>query len=311
MRRPSSTRRGHALALAARPRPWPAWGTTRLKLPGLAGARPRGRPGLHRAPADLLVGAPDPRAVAGRLDVPRRSTSVQQDVRRRAPPRHARRRRRVLLARPGRLRGRLVPHVAAPRIRPRPRRSPGWCVVATVPAALVGSALEDPIAGAPRGAVADRDPPRRVRAVLYWADRRPDGLGEVSLGGALLVGLAQCLALAPGVSRSGITITAGALPRARPRRRRAPLVPPARADHARRGPVQGRYRRRCSADLPSGTTGPFVVGVLASAGTGLSRSCGCSTTCAATPTRVFVVYRVVVAIAILLVIATGVRSATF
>lgn len=34
-------------------------------------------------------------------------------------------------------------------------------------------------------------------------------VGEMSYGGALFVGLAQCLALIPGTSRSGITMTAG------------------------------------------------------------------------------------------------------
>jgi undecaprenyl-diphosphatase len=37
------------------------------------------------------------------------------------------------------------------------------------------------------------------------------GIERVGLGDALAVGLAQCLALVPGVSRSGITITAGLL----------------------------------------------------------------------------------------------------
>jgi undecaprenyl-diphosphatase len=48
--------------------------------------------------------------------------------------------------------------------------------------------------------------------VLWWADAtssKKRDLPGMDLRGALLIGLAQMLALVPGVSRSGITITAG------------------------------------------------------------------------------------------------------
>jgi undecaprenyl-diphosphatase len=48
--------------------------------------------------------------------------------------------------------------------------------------------------------------------LLYLADRfgqKIKSLGAMSLKDALLIGLAQCLALIPGTSRSGVTITAG------------------------------------------------------------------------------------------------------
>ena len=46
--------------------------------------------------------------------------------------------------------------------------------------------------------------------VLWGADRKPQNfdLKNLSVKSALIIGLAQCLALVPGVSRSGITMTA-------------------------------------------------------------------------------------------------------
>jgi undecaprenyl-diphosphatase len=88
----------------------------------------------------------------------------------------------------------------------------GWIiVVASIPAAIIGAAFQS--------AIEDRlGRPWQIAIllavfgiVLWWADRRPErnDLGKLSLRQGLLVGLAQSLALAPGVSRSGITITAG------------------------------------------------------------------------------------------------------
>jgi len=50
--------------------------------------------------------------------------------------------------------------------------------------------------------------------LLYVADRQPEhahSIEKMSFRQAIVVGLAQCLALIPGVSRSGIAMTAGRL----------------------------------------------------------------------------------------------------
>lgn len=50
--------------------------------------------------------------------------------------------------------------------------------------------------------------------VLYIADKRPQGdavVEDFTIKSALIYGLMQCIALIPGVSRSGITMTAGRL----------------------------------------------------------------------------------------------------
>ena len=102
--------------------------------------------------------------------------------------------------------------IASPRSRRPTSALRGAIALATVPAALAGAARRGRDRDAPRRAVADRDPARAVRRPPL--DRRPDaqrpeldGLGVRS--GFLGIGLAQVLALMPGVSRSGVTITAG------------------------------------------------------------------------------------------------------
>jgi undecaprenyl-diphosphatase len=188
-----------------------------------------------------------------------------------------------------------------------------WAVaIATVPAAIVGFTLEDPIAN-------HLGEPWQIAIflaafglLLGVADRRPapDGLDRVTVRKGLWVGLAQCLALMPGVSRSGITITASrflGLDRDASARFSFLLLLPITL-----GAVLFKgLTDVVLADLPSGMTGPFMVGVLASLGTGLVAILGLLDYVRRHTYDVFVVYRVVLAIAILLVIATGVRSATF
>ena len=104
------------------------------------------------------------------------------------------------------------------RIGSDPDRRVGWLLlIATVPAGLIGFLLEDVIAGTFHG---DNDAARLaiaaflvIGAVALWlADRLGSGRRQVedlSTGSALAIGLSQALALLPGISRSGATITAG------------------------------------------------------------------------------------------------------
>ncbi len=188
-----------------------------------------------------------------------------------------------------------------------------WAVViGTIPAALVGFALEDPIAN-------HLGDPWQMAILLAafglllgWADRRPgpDKLEDVTVRKGLWVGLAQCLALMPGVSRSGITITASrflGLDRDASARFSFLLLLPITL-----GAVLFKgLTDVVLADLPSGTAGPFVVGVLASLGTGLIAILGLLDYVRRHTYDVFVVYRLVLAVAILLLIVSGARSASF
>lgn len=89
-----------------------------------------------------------------------------------------------------------------------------FLVVATLPAASAGLALQEFVESHLRSPVVIATMLIAVGAVIWWADRRgrlTDGLGTLSLSGCLLIGCAQALALVPGTSRSGITIAAGLL----------------------------------------------------------------------------------------------------
>ena len=100
-------------------------------------------------------------------------------------------------------------------IKSHAQRLPFYIIVATIPAALVGKTLEAPIEELFRKSPA-------VIALLMvlfglllaFADTtgaKRWRVDKINLKFALLIGLAQCLALLPGVSRSGITITAALL----------------------------------------------------------------------------------------------------
>lgn len=90
-----------------------------------------------------------------------------------------------------------------------------WFIAAgTVPAAVAGVALKSQIETTFRGPVLMAAMLIGFGLVLWWADRRGSqvrGVESVTLADALFIGAAQAVALVPGVSRSGITITTGLL----------------------------------------------------------------------------------------------------
>ena len=188
-----------------------------------------------------------------------------------------------------------------------------WIIlVATIPAGVVGLALEDTI-------TARLGEPWQIAillavfaGVLWLVDRRPAtrAAHELSLKEGLAVGVAQALALAPGVSRSGITITAGRLLRldrdAAARLSFLLLVPTVLGAVLLKG-----VKDVLLGDLPPGWKGPFLVGVLSAWGTGLLAIQWLLDYVRRHTYGLFVVYRLVVAAIIVLLILAGARSATF
>jgi len=147
--------------------------------------------------------------------------------------------------------------------------------------------------------------------LLGYADRRPqrEDIEHVTLRHGVIIGVAQALALSPGVSRSGVTITAGrflGLTRDAAARVSFLLLVPATA-----GAVVFKGVQSAMDGLPDGVVGPMIAGTIASAIAGYLAIAGLLALVRRHSYDAFVVYRVAVGIAILLVIAADLRPATF
>jgi len=184
--------------------------------------------------------------------------------------------------------------------------------IATVPAAIVGALGESKIdqkLGQPWQIAIFL----AVFGVLLWyADRTPEDvqISDLGLWRSVLIGISQILALMPGVSRSGITITTGRFSRltrdAAARFSFLLLIPIVLGAVLYKG-----LKHVLLNPLPAGSTGPFIVGTIASAAVGLvaiDMLLGYIRRHNYSP---FVLYRLAVAVFIVVVIATGWRDATF
>ena len=205
-----------------------------------------------------------------------------------------------------------VGSVGRRRIQTSDERIAWFVLVATIPAGAAGLLGENLIAdhlGEPwqiaillaAGAL-----------LLFWADRFPQerAMGDLGLRHAVAMGFAQALALAPGVSRSGITITAGrlmGLDRDGAARFSFLLLLPT---------VLGAVVLKgvgdvLLGDLPNGWQGPFLVGTLAALGSGLLAIDWLLGYVRRHTYDVFVWYRLAAAAIIALLILSGVREAAF
>jgi undecaprenyl-diphosphatase len=196
----------------------------------------------------------------------------------------------------------------------QPDEKAAWLIVAaTIPAAVIGALAEDAIAE-------HLGEPWQIAiflavfgVLLWWVDkqsRQDRDLSELGWRHGLVIGAAQTLALAPGVSRSGITITAARYLRlSRDEAARLSfllLIPIVFGAALLKG-----VKDVLLGDLPPGWEGPFLVGTVAAAGSGLVAIWALLGYVRRHDYAVFAIYRVCVAVFVLSLIALGIRDATF
>ena len=180
-------------------------------------------------------------------------------------------------------------------------------VLATVPAALVGAVFEDSIderLGTPTIIGISLI---GFGLLMWWADQQMGRrtLDEFSTRDALLVGAAQALALNPGTSRSGITMTAArwiGFNRDAAARLSFLMSVPVIA-----GAVVLKVGKLFAEGVPDGLLTPMIVGVITSFLSGWVAVWGTLRWLRTHSFTPFVVYRVVLGIAILVVVAAGWR----
>jgi undecaprenyl-diphosphatase len=188
-------------------------------------------------------------------------------------------------------------------------------IVGSIPAGVIGllgqGAIDDFFHGASHrpGAIVVMAVLLIVFALLlWWADRTATHrrrIAELTVRDAGVIGVAQALALMPGVSRSGATLTAGLFRDLR------------RADAARFSFLLGtpliavaglKGLKDILAANPSGdeiTT--MVVGIVVSAVSGIAAISVLLRYLQRSSTAIFVIYRIVAGLLILALVATGVR----
>ena len=206
----------------------------------------------------------------------------------------------------------LFTSLARRRIETPSERVAWLIVVATIPAAIAGALGENVI-------VEHLGEPWQIAillavfAVVLWVADRAGAtrrIGDMRWRDAVTIGLVQALALAPGVSRSGITISAARFLRldrdSAARFSFLLLLPTTLGAVVWKGVTDVLL-----ADLPPGSTGPFVVGTIAAAVSGLFAIWALLGYVRRRTYSIFVAYRLVAAAAVLLLIATGVRGAEF
>jgi undecaprenyl-diphosphatase len=148
-------------------------------------------------------------------------------------------------------------------------------------------------------------------ALLLYADRLPQrrSLEGSTIRDGWYIGLSQVLALAPGTSRSGITITAArylGLDRDAAARFSFLLLIPIVA-----GATVFKAAEAIAEGLPSGVAGPMVVGTVAAAVSGYLAIAFLLRLVRTMSYAPFVYYRYAAGAAILLIVALGLRPATF
>lgn len=184
-----------------------------------------------------------------------------------------------------------------------------WCVIAgSVPIVVVGFLAKPLISGPLRNLWVVAGALILWSAVMWWAERHPrQELDEESLTlrAVVIIGLVQCIALIPGVSRSGATISAGLLLGAN--RVAATRLSFFLAIPALTG--AGLYSLK-DVDTSVVGWGQLAVGTLVSFLVAYASIAWLLQLVAKYPITFFVPYRIAAGIAVIILVASGVVSAT-
>ncbi|MGD0578896.1 MAG: undecaprenyl-diphosphate phosphatase [Bryobacteraceae bacterium] len=176
-----------------------------------------------------------------------------------------------------------------------------WMAAATVPAVIAGLLLHHAAETTLRQPLIYGSTLIGVAVLMLWAEyaaRQDKGIGHVGLWDAVYIGVAQAVALIPGVSRSGITITAGlsrGYDRASAARFSFLLSTPAIAGAA----LLTAYKLHKAGGIPPRMHTAFVVGLLVSAFSGTLVVAFLMRFLRRNTMRIFVLYRVVLGILII------------
>jgi undecaprenyl-diphosphatase len=184
-------------------------------------------------------------------------------------------------------------------------------LVGSIPIGIVGLAFRDQVEGPLRSLWVVGTALIVWSGVLWLADRAATeerGEDEFAMPDALTMGVTQCVALIPGVSRSGATIAAGlfrGLDRVTVTRISFFLAIPALTAAAALESVTK------ASDISNGVGwGPTIVGILVSFVVGYAAIAWLLRYVARHDFSVFIVYRVILGVLVLGAVATGITSAT-
>lgn len=180
-------------------------------------------------------------------------------------------------------------------------------VLSSIPAAVVGALFEDAIDNRLGTPVLIAVSLIVFGVVLLWADRRGGRrtIDDYSTADALLVGAAQVLALNPGTSRSGITMSAARLlgfERDAAARASFLMAVPVTA-----GAAVFKLASLATDGVPDGLGVPMVVGIVTSAVSGWLAVWGLLRLIRSRTFGWFVAYRIVLGVAVLALVASGIR----
>lgn len=195
--------------------------------------------------------------------------------------------------------------------RERPSTGEGrlaWLLVlSAVPAAVVGALFDDFITeklGTPTMIAVSLIV---FGLILAWADRRAGTrtIDDFTTRDALQVGAAQVLALNPGTSRSGITISAGRFTGFN--RDAAARISFLMSIPVTTGAVLLKVGKLVSDGIPDGLLGPMIAGIITSGLAGWFAVWGTIRLVRTRSFMPFVIYRCVLGVVVLGIVATGWR----